>query len=128
MPTVQLDGLRPQKIMQISQGNTTGPAYTGLHGLKYCGTLVSIECLRALYGFPAGVHDFPENVMGIAEWEDYLYYPDLQVYFQNWTSPRIPDDTKPNFVSVDGGQSGFTNKSFVDQGLTGEPALDFDLA
>ena len=124
MPTIQLDGLRP-----VAQARATIEApvnITGLTGLKNCGTLITIDCLRAIYNIPVGQYNHPENVMGIAEWADYLYLPDLAIFFQNFTSPKIPSDVVPEFVSIDGGKP--SNKSVADAQEVIESALDFQSA
>ena len=43
--------------------------------------------------------------MGIAEWGDFLFLPDLQDFFANFTTQPIPSDTAPEFISIDGGQT-----------------------
>lgn len=80
------------------------PTPTGLTGIKHCNEVITIECLRALYGFPAGTTAQAGNEMGIGEWSDYLYQPDLEVFFKNYTKPQIPQGTFPEFISIDGGR------------------------
>nr|OQO16541.1 hypothetical protein B0A51_14505 [Rachicladosporium sp. CCFEE 5018] len=64
--------------------------------------------------------------MGIAEWADYLYYPDLDPYFANWTSPQIPKGTRPEFISIDGGKP--SNLTVAQAEEVVESALDFQTA
>lgn len=65
--------------------------------------------------------------MGIGEWADFLYLPDLPVFFANFTTQPIPADTIPDFISIDGGQTAnFTYDN--NTGAGGESALDFDIA
>jgi tripeptidyl-peptidase-1 len=102
MPTIQLDGLRP-----VAQARATIEApvnITGLFGTTNCSTLITIDCLRAIYNIPVGKYNHSGNKLGIAEWADYLYLPDLKTFFENFTSPKIPSDVVPEFISIDGGK------------------------
>ncbi len=56
---------------------------------------------------------------------DYLYLPDLNAFFKNFTSPEIPPDTKPEFISIDGGRA--LNQTTAEDELI-ESALDFQTA
>ncbi len=106
MPTVQLDGLKP--IANTNHGRDTMaiiPGGASLGSLS-CGSLITIECLRKLYKFPVGKTAAASNKIGIAEWADYLYEPDLPIYFKNFTTPEISADTKPEFIAIDGGLTG----------------------
>lgn len=65
MPTIQLEGLKP-----VANARPAVQAPSPIHkldGLTNCSTLITIECLRALYGFPAGKSNHSGNQMGIAE-------------------------------------------------------------
>lgn len=124
MPTIQLDGLKPvanarREIMKPS-------GLTGLTGTKNCGELITIDCLRALYNFPAGKYNHSSNIMGIAEWSDWLYLPDLKIFFENFTDPKIPPNTVPEFISIDGGQT--SNLTVAKLQEVVESALDFQSA
>jgi tripeptidyl-peptidase-1 len=124
MPTIQLDGLRP-----VAQAKATIQApvdITGLTGTTQCSKLITIDCLRAIYNIPVGKYNHSSNVLGIAEWADYLYLPDLKTFFENFTSPRIPSDVVPEFVSIDGGKP--SNASVAKAGEVIESALDFQTA
>lgn len=127
MPTVQLDGLKPvpNKHLEVLK-DANGLNLTGLTGLANCDKLVTIDCLRALYGIPIpeeGATADKSNVMGIAEWADYLYNPDLDIFYANYTNPVIPKGTRPEFVSIDGGKPGTYDR--VQSGNNVESALDF---
>jgi tripeptidyl-peptidase-1 len=124
MPTIQLDGLRP-----VAQARATIEApvnITGLTGIKSCATLITIDCLRAIYNIPVGKYNHSGNQLGIAEWADYLYLPDLKTFFENFTSPRIPSDVVPEFISIDGGKP--ANATVAQAGEVIESALDFQTA
>jgi tripeptidyl-peptidase-1 len=125
MPTIQLDGLRP-----VAQSRATieaaAPGIYGLTGLANCSKLITIDCLRAIYNIPVGKYNHSSNVLGIAEWADYLYLPDLKTFFENYTSPRIPSDVVPEFISIDGGKP--SNLTVANAEEVVESALDFQTA
>ncbi|KAJ2989765.1 hypothetical protein NUW58_g3301 [Xylaria curta] len=75
---------------------------------------------------PKGSSAVAGNEIGIAEWADYLYEPDLPIYFKNFTNPEIPTDTRPEFIAIDGGLR--ANLSTVAQGSGVEAALDVQAA
>ncbi|KAK5115872.1 hypothetical protein LTR85_009466 [Meristemomyces frigidus] len=121
MPTIQLDGLRP--VAQTKPAALAPMPFTGLTGLKNCSTLITIDCLRAIYGIPVGQYNHSGNELGIAEWADYLYLPDLKIFFENFTSPKIPSDVTPEFISIDGGKP--SNLTVAKAEEVVESALDF---
>lgn len=121
MPTIQLDGLKP--VANVMPRVEAPIPLTGLTGLAHCNQLITIECLRALYNFPAGHTNHTGNQLGIAEWADYLYLPDLASFFKNWTSPKIPTDVTPEFISIDGGKR--SNLTVAEAEDVIESALDF---
>jgi tripeptidyl-peptidase-1 len=125
MPTIQLEGMRP--IPNLLPKEMSKLDIPGLTGLANCGTIVTIECLRALYQFGQGNTSAASNVMGIGEWADFLYLPDLPIFFKNFTTQPIPADTAPTFISIDGGQT--ANYSYdAAEGSGVESALDFQTA
>lgn len=93
MPTIQLDGLKP--VSQTMPATMAPVPLSGLTGLDNCSTLITIDCLRVIYGIPVGTTNHTGNELGIAEWADYLYLPDLKIFFQNFTNPKIPSNTVP---------------------------------
>ena len=64
--------------------------------------MITIDCLRAIYSLPVGKYNHTGNQLGIAEWADYLYLPDLKTFFENFTNPKISLDMVPEFISIDG--------------------------
>lgn len=124
MPTVQLDGLKPVANKQLTAQAV--PGITGLTGLEHCGELITIDCLRAIYEIPVGKTNHSGNEIGIAEWADYLYLPDLKIFFENYTSPKIPADTTPDFISIDGGKRSNLTVANLEEVI--ESALDFQTA
>ena len=124
MPTIQLDGLQPIPNAHPKQFTFSGQ--TGLTGLSNCSNLITIDCLRAIYQFGQGNFSNPTNKLGIGEWADYLYLPDLAMFFENFTSPPIPSDTVPDFISIDGGKT--SNLTVAEAEEVVESALDFQTA
>ncbi|KAJ4331254.1 hypothetical protein N0V95_009915 [Ascochyta clinopodiicola] len=124
MPTVQLDGLQP--VAQAKASIQAPVNITGLFGTANCSSLITIDCLRAIYNLPVGKYNHTGNQLGIAEWADYLYLPDLKTFFENFTSPKIPSDVVPEFISIDGGKA--SNLSLAQQEKVVESALDFQTA
>jgi tripeptidyl-peptidase-1 len=124
MPTIQLDGLQP--VAQARASIQAPVNITGLFGITNCSTLITIDCLRAIYNIPVGKYNHTGNQLGIAEWADYLYLPDLKTFFQNFTSPKIPSDVVPEFISIDGGKP--SNLTVAKASEVIESALDFQTA
>jgi len=123
MPTIHLEGMRPVPLLLPGSQKMAAVPVHGLNGTDICPRLITIDCLRALYNFNASTTKHPGNKLGIAEWSDYLYLPDLKPFFENFTSPKIPSDTVPEFVSIDGGRP--SNDSVAAEGEVVESALDF---
>jgi tripeptidyl-peptidase I len=126
MPTIQLDGLKPVANALPAQMSNAVPGITGLTGLKHCNELITIDCLRALYQIPTSNTSHAGNELGIAEWADYLYLPDLKIFFENYTSPKIPSSEQPKFISIDGGKR--SNLTVAKAQEVIESALDFQTA
>jgi tripeptidyl-peptidase-1 len=125
MPTIQLHDLKP--VANVNRRALITPISGGAKlGSETCGNLITIDCLRELYKFPASNTSATGNEMGIGEWADYLNEPDLPLFFKNFTSPEIPADTKPEFISIDGGL--VANATTVSQDSGIESALDFQTA
>lgn len=123
MPTIQLEGLKPVANVITSRDLMVEFTEGAFLGSESCGSLITIDCLRDLYQFPASNLSAAGNEMGIGEWADYLYEVDLPTFFKNFTSPQIPADTRPEFISIDGGLA--ANLTTVSQGSGVESALDF---
>lgn len=121
MPTVQLDGLKP--VANARPSIMTPSVSNSLNGTGNCTGLITIECLRKLYKFPPGKYNNSGNQLGIAEWADYLYLPDLDPFFANWTKPQIPKGTRPEFISIDGGKASNLTEAEAEDVV--ESALDF---
>ncbi|KAF4555101.1 Pro-kumamolisin activation domain-containing protein 1 [Elsinoe fawcettii] len=123
MPTIQLDGIEPTaNALRTTELLARFPGGAKL-GSQPCGSLITIDCLRELYQFGPGNTSAVGNEIGIGEWADYLYEPDLPIFYKNFTSPEIPADTVPEFISIDGGLT--ANRTTVSQGSGVESALDF---
>ncbi|KAI1516918.1 activation domain containing protein [Pyrenophora tritici-repentis] len=126
MPTIQLDSLKPvaQKLPKMM--TEVSPKTGSLDNLDMCRILITINCLRAIYKIPVAKFKHESNRLGIAEWSDYLYLPDLQVFLQRWTSPKITSEVVVDFISIDGGKH--SNLTVAKASQVIESALDFQTA
>ncbi|CEJ92875.1 hypothetical protein VHEMI08503 [[Torrubiella] hemipterigena] len=126
MPTIQLDTVGP--VSRAKPAVST--AVEGVIGLSggtgNCSHIITIDCIRELYKLPIPTSAQPGNELGIPEWADYLYNPDLDVFFANFTNPVIPKGTRAEFISIDGGKPGTYDR--VQQQNNIESALDFMIA
>ncbi|KAH6662834.1 peptidase S8/S53 domain-containing protein [Halenospora varia] len=131
MPTIQLEGLRPipNLLPNIDLESSLDFPWPqdGLTGITNCYNLITIECLRALYQFGPGNTSITGNEMGIPEFANFLYLPDLSTYFAKYTTQPVPNNTIPEFISIDGGQLADirANGTYYHGG---ESALDFQTA
>lgn len=93
---------------------------------KNCSSFaVSTDCIRSLYELPAlnPNRSVPStNTLGIYESGESYSQADLDLFFANF-APYIPQGTRPDLLSVDGGESAvFQAQS------GGEAMLDFTIA
>jgi len=125
MPTIQLDSLKPV-AQKLPATMTEATATASLTNVSSCHNLITINCLRAIYKLPIAKLSHKGNELGIAQWADYLYLPDLKSFFEQWSSPKIPSDVTPEFVSIDGGKP--SNLTVAKAKEVKESALDFQTA
>lgn len=72
--------------------------------VQYCGSVITPACQRALYHIPRGTYNTSANNLAIVALGKTGYYqPDLDTYYVTF-DPRVPNGTRPVFVSVDGGE------------------------
>lgn len=100
MPTIQLDGLRP--VGQFGLFKSSPPSYLDLTDLSHCKSMMTINCLRALYGLPIGKYNHTGNQLGIPQWWESLSAADLKQFHQRFTDPKIPSDIFPDVVNIGG--------------------------
>lgn len=101
------------------------PAAFGLPpDLQNCGVNITPSCIKALYEIPPAVLTQPENAMGLFETYDTFAQEDISLFFQHF-APWVPADTKPNVISVDGGNAPVAPS---DPRNGGESDIDLDLA
>ena len=92
--------------------------------LKNCNTLITPNCLRALYLFPPGLTANPKNSYGIVEYTPQAYLQgDLDLFFANFSKNQV--QRTPTLDSIDGGIPQTTNQGF---GYNGESDLDLEYA
>lgn len=107
MPTIHLDGLQPLPQANRLMTHETFDDIKGMtNSTDKCYQITTIDCLRAMYKIPIPKTAHKDNLLGIAEWADYLWNPDLDVFFANLTNPIIPQGVRPEFISIDGGKPG----------------------
>lgn len=88
--------------------------------LDDCDTMITPDCLRALYNFPPGSTAVQNNTMAITEYTPQAF---LQTDLDMWFKQFVPNlqGTGPNQKLVDGAIVQTINKSFT---FNGESALD----
>jgi tripeptidyl-peptidase I len=89
-----------------------------------CSNFITPICLRALYDFPVGSTAVPGNSLGIVEFTPHTFaQKDLNMFFANVSAnePKIPQNTAPNVISIDGG---VIDPNAIGFGVLGESNLD----
>lgn len=77
-------------------------------GLKHCDEVLNPDCLKALYQFTNSniTSPNPRNALGLYEGEAQRWdQHDLNIFFASVTHGRIPNNTSPISMSIDGGVS-----------------------
>jgi tripeptidyl-peptidase I len=90
--------------------------------LTNCDTMITPECIRALYNIPKPSKADPSNALGVFESGTSYSQQDLDSFFTNF-APHIPNGTHPTNQLIDGAVA----PSPVEE-ASGEANLDFDLA
>ena len=91
--------------------------------LDTCNTRVTIDCLRALYGFGPGISAKPQNSFGIIEFAPQTYLQsDLDLFFSNFSKNQV--QRTPILNAINGGAFNTQTKSF---NINGEADLDLEL-
>ncbi|KAH8821350.1 peptidase S8/S53 domain-containing protein [Xylogone sp. PMI_703] len=68
-----------------------------------CGSQITPECLRAMYGIPVGQYNDSKNSYGILEFAGNSYnQDDLNLFFKSYSS-NVPSGTAPIYLPIDGG-------------------------
>ncbi|KAG0150615.1 hypothetical protein CROQUDRAFT_38046 [Cronartium quercuum f. sp. fusiforme G11] len=90
-------------------------------GIANCGSVMTLDCLKALYKFGSYKLQKPKNnSLAIVEFTPQsVLYSDLDLFFSNF-SPKTKG-ARPNLVPIDGGTVDQINQDF---GLNGESNLD----
>ena len=108
-PTIKGPGPQPDALQPQAKTN--------------CNTQITPECLRALYGLPAG--SIAKSSYGIVEYTPQAYLQsDLNLFYTNLAT-NIPAGTAPILDSVDGGVDQVTTQNF---NTNGESDLDLEYA
>lgn len=90
--------------------------------LQNCDTMITPDCLRALYKFPPGITANKKNSYGIVEYTPQAYVPsDLDLFFKNFSTKQVGN--RPILDSIDGG---FVQQEVMSFGYNGESDLDLE--
>lgn len=90
--------------------------------LAFCNSIITPNCIFAMYNITEGTTSRPGNELGIFEQAvGYLSHADMNLYYEN-VYPRIPNGTYPTIDLIDGAQN--LNKVGPD---TSEANLDFQV-
>ena len=109
------------KIISSPSGAQPEAAQPFPFSLTTCNTMITPDCLRALYNFPNGT--LAKSSYGIVEYTPQAYLQkDLNLFYTNYAR-QIPAGTAPTLDSVDGGVVQTTTQSFNDNG---ESDLDLE--
>lgn len=110
-----LDGSNPKKGSEINNAMMT---------LDQCDTMITPDCLRALYNIPKGTQANSNNTLGIVEYTPQAFLQsDLDMFFSEFM-PKMKDQS-PEVVLLDNAVVQTQNKSFS---FNGESALDLEFA
>lgn len=101
-------------------------AFSNDTGLSHCGTSITPDCIKAMYGIPdatISAEQDPANYMGLYETGDVYAQKDLNAFFAKY-APQVPKGTHPTLNSVDGAAApvGVTNSKNM-----GESDIDMDM-
>lgn len=92
--------------------------------LANCDTMITPDCLRALYNIPSGTLSSAANPLGIVEYTPQAFLQsDLNMFFDSFLPASV--GVSPNIDLIDGATIQTSTQSF---GLNGESALDLEYA
>ncbi|KAF7527340.1 hypothetical protein G7054_g10491 [Neopestalotiopsis clavispora] len=113
--SVANDGFSPKQGAVIENAIAT---------LENCDTMLTIDCLRALYSVPAGSLAAANNTLGIVEYTPQAFLQsDLDLFFEQF-QPKLAGKS-PVVQLIDNAVVQTTNQSF---NFNGESALDLEFA
>lgn len=104
------------------QGTQINNASNSIDGLKTCDTVITPDCLRALYEIPVSTTANPANSFGIVEYTPQIYIQeDLDLFFSNYSKNQ--KQRTPILNSINGGIAGNRTQGFF---LNAESDLDLE--
>ncbi|SMR49506.1 unnamed protein product [Zymoseptoria tritici ST99CH_3D1] len=93
--------------------------------LQDCGRNVTPACIKALYGIPDAPIDVSDiDSLGIFEDSDAYNQEDLDLFYTQWAK-HVPNGTRPDLKSVDGGQAPVP---LIDLAHRSESTIDLGIA
>lgn len=112
----------PESPSLPKQGAQIDNSTNGIDGLKTCDTVITPDCLRALYGIPVSTTANPANSFGIVEYTPQIYIQeDLDLFFSNYSKNQ--KQRTPILNSINGGIAGNRTQGFF---LNAESDLDLE--
>lgn len=112
----------PESPSLPKQGAQLDNSTNEIDGLKTCDTVITPDCLRALYGIPVSTTANPANSFGIVEYTPQIYIQeDLDLFFSNYSKNQ--KQRSPILNSINGGISGNRTQGFF---LNAESDLDLE--
>lgn len=112
----------PESPSLPKQGAQIDNSTNNIDGLKTCDTVITPDCLRALYGIPVSTTANPANSFGIVEYTPQIYIQeDLDLFFSNYSKNQ--KQRSPILNSINGGIAGNRTQGFF---LNAESDLDLE--
>lgn len=112
----------PESPSLPKQGAQIDNSTNNIDGLKTCDTVITPDCLRALYGIPVSTTANPANSFGIVEYTPQIYIQeDLDLFFSNYSKNQR--QRSPILNSINGGIAGNRTQGFF---LNAESDLDLE--
>ncbi|KAL6830938.1 peptidase S8/S53 domain-containing protein [Trichoderma sp. SZMC 28015] len=90
-------------VPKLTPTTTMRPEQPG--NLSNCSSMVTPECVRAMYNVADKPKGHPNNTIGIYSTQGQQYSPDSLSIFLKLFAPEIPQGTQPEFQGVDGAPS-----------------------
>ncbi|PQE15128.1 Pro-kumamolisin protein [Rutstroemia sp. NJR-2017a BVV2] len=121
-------GVKPHGILGMpddaSNPKQGAQVTNALMSLKNCDTMITTQCLQALYNFPPGSKAASNNTLGVVEYTPQAFLQtDLNMWFKQFQPNQ--QNMAPIVNLIDGAVVQQTNQSFQ---FNGESALDLEFA
>lgn len=111
------------KVNQHSQVATAEEASLS-SALQDCKTLMTPQCIKALYGIPNATLSTPGHSLGLYQQGSYFAKSDLDAYYKLY-APHVPQGTYPINATIDGASYSVEADSDLN---SGEATIDIEVA